>query len=213
MATCPNWHLVCDYVLCSASVLIPYLLAWFNSLAPGRSQFDSKNGIYNFVLLIGIFRSHDNALRWMPQDLTDDKSTLIQVMAWCHQATSHFLNQCWPRSPKPYGVTRPQWVNTFPLRQNWCPFTDGILELIFLYDNCWILVSTQEKCLPEGPINNKPVLVQTIAWHWIGDRPMSEPIMVEVADQCMCNSASMSWFGVGWTEAKITHLSKFWLAH
>ena len=48
----------------------------------------------------------------MPQDLTDDKSTLVQVMAWCHQATSHYLNQCWPRSPRPYGVTRPQWVNS-----------------------------------------------------------------------------------------------------
>ena len=47
----------------------------------------------------------------MPQDPTDDKSTLVHVMAWCHQATSHYLNQCWPRSPMPYGVTRPQWVN------------------------------------------------------------------------------------------------------
>ena len=51
------------------------------------------------------------ALRWMPLDLTDDKSTLIQVMAWCLQATSHYLSQCWPRSLSPYGVTRPQWVN------------------------------------------------------------------------------------------------------
>ena len=47
----------------------------------------------------------------MPQDLTDDKSTLVQVMAWCRQATSHYLNQCWPISPTPYVVTRPQWVN------------------------------------------------------------------------------------------------------
>ena len=28
-------------------------------------------------------------LKWMPIDLTDDgKSTLVQVMAWCHQATT-----------------------------------------------------------------------------------------------------------------------------
>ena len=82
-----------------------------NPLAPGRSECNSRNGIFNLVLLIGMFRSsHDNALRWMPQDLTDDKSTLVQVMAWCHQATSHYLSQCWPRSLLPYGVTRPQWV-------------------------------------------------------------------------------------------------------
>ena len=82
-----------------------------NSLAPGRSECDSKNVIFNIVLQIGIFRpSHDNVLLWMPQDLTDDKSTLVQVMAWCRQATSHYLSQCWPRSVSPYGITRPQWV-------------------------------------------------------------------------------------------------------
>ena len=50
------------------------------------------------------------ALRWMPLNLTDDKSTLVQVMAWCRQATSHYLSQCWPRSMSPYAITRPQWV-------------------------------------------------------------------------------------------------------
>ena len=44
---------------------------WVNSLSPGRSGCDSKKGIFNLVLLIGIFRSsHDNALWWMPQVLT-----------------------------------------------------------------------------------------------------------------------------------------------
>ena len=46
----------------------------------------------------------------MPLDLADDKSTLVQVMAWCRQATSHYLNQCWPRSMSPYAVIRPLWV-------------------------------------------------------------------------------------------------------
>ena len=34
----------------------------------------------------------------MSLDLTDDKSTVVQVMAWCRQATSHYLSQYWPRS-------------------------------------------------------------------------------------------------------------------
>ena len=41
----------------------------------------------------------------------DHKSTLVQVMAWCRQARSHYLSQCWPKSLSPYDVTRPQWVN------------------------------------------------------------------------------------------------------
>ena len=64
----------------------------------------------NLVLLIGIFRSSfDNALRWMSWDLTEDKSTLVQVMAWCRQATTYYLSQCWPRSVSPCGVTGAQW--------------------------------------------------------------------------------------------------------
>ena len=100
-------------VLCSFMQVLFYSEYFIsNSLAPGKSECDSKNVIFNLVLLIGIFRSsHDNALWWMPQYLTDDKSTLVQVMAWCRQATSHYLSQCWPRSLLPYGVTRPQWVN------------------------------------------------------------------------------------------------------
>ena len=38
------------------------------------------------------------ALIWMSLDFTDDQSTLVQVMAWCHQAPSHHLSQCWPRT-------------------------------------------------------------------------------------------------------------------
>ena len=51
----------------------------------------------------------DIALTWMSLDLTDDKSTLSQIMAWCHQVPSHYLSQCWLSSMLQYGVTRPQW--------------------------------------------------------------------------------------------------------
>ena len=51
------------------------------------------------------------ALRWMSLDLTDDKSTRVQVMAWCREAASHYLSQCWPGYLSSFGITRPQWVN------------------------------------------------------------------------------------------------------
>ena len=92
----------------------------FNSMAPGRPRCHFKTAIFNDVLLIGIFTSSkDNALRWMPRDLTDDKSTLVRVMAWCCQATSHYLSQCWPSSMSLYGVTRPQWVNLPDSKDPW----------------------------------------------------------------------------------------------
>ena len=53
------------------------------------------DAIFNLVLLVGIFPSFkDNALRWVPRDLTNDESTVVQVMSWCRQATSHYLSQC-----------------------------------------------------------------------------------------------------------------------
>ena len=89
----------------------------FNSLAPGRFKVNFRWVIFKLILVTGGWGiSCKIALRWMPLDLTDDKSTLVQVMAWCRQATSHYLSQCWPRSMPPYGVTRPQWVK--PLKQN-----------------------------------------------------------------------------------------------
>ena len=51
------------------------------------------------------------ALWWMPRHLSNEKSTLVQVMAWCHQAASHYLSRCWLRYTSSFGVTMPQWVN------------------------------------------------------------------------------------------------------
>ena len=83
-----------------------------NSLAPGKCGNDFTRVFLKLILQSDILiTSCEVGLRWVPQDLTDDQSTLVQVMAWCHQATSHYLIQCWARSMSPYGVTRPQWVN------------------------------------------------------------------------------------------------------
>ena len=84
---------------------------FFNSLAPGRFKFNIRKAIVKLTSVNGGQGiSYEIALRWMPQDLTDDKPTMVQVMAWCRQATSHYLSQCWPRSMSPNGITRPQWI-------------------------------------------------------------------------------------------------------
>ena len=61
------------------------------------------------------------ALRWIPQNTFDGKSTLVQVMAWCHQATSQYLNH--------FFTTRQQaitWANVDP---DLCPHQATISEL------------------------------------------------------------------------------------
>ena len=86
----------------------------FNSLAPGTCASNFKSVILEHVFRIKFVSTFcEIGLRWMPQNTFDDKSTLVQVMAWCHQAASHYLSHCWPRSILSSGITRPQWVKTF----------------------------------------------------------------------------------------------------
>ena len=57
-------------------------------------------------------------------------------MAWCRQAPSHYLSQCWPRYLLPYGIIRPQWVSHMTLKiwaakhclNQWWHFVDGTLR-------------------------------------------------------------------------------------
>ena len=89
--------------------MTPPRVAVFNSLVSGICSSNFKGMI--FKLKNSSLATHcENAVRGMPLNLTN-KSTLVQVMAWCHQVTTHYLSQCWSRSLSPYSVTRPQWVN------------------------------------------------------------------------------------------------------
>ena len=56
----------------------------------------------------------------------------------------------------------------------------------------WIAIKISLKFVPKGPIDNIPALVQILAWHWTGDKPLSEPMMAWFFYACKHHSASMS---------------------
>ena len=109
-----------------------------------------------------------------------DKSTLVQVMAWCCQAISHYLSQCWPRYLSPCGITRPQWVNTLRPRQDSRHFPDDVFKWIFLNANVWIFINISPEFLPKGQIINIPALVQMMAWRRSGDKPSSGSMIIRI---------------------------------
>ena len=79
-------------------------------LARGRCGSDFRSILFKLTFQNSSMGTHEIALRRMPQSLTNDKSTLAQVMTWNHEAPSHSWANVDP-DLSPYGVTRPQWIN------------------------------------------------------------------------------------------------------
>ena len=58
-----------------------------NSLTPGWFEWNFRQIIFKLILIIyGWGTSCEIALMWFSLDLTDDKSTLVQPMAWSHHS-------------------------------------------------------------------------------------------------------------------------------
>ena len=58
---------------------------------------------------------------------------MVQVMAWCHHATSHYLSQCWPTLPISFRVTTLVLGNhtidpPLPVEQPWNKHFDIIIK-------------------------------------------------------------------------------------
>ena len=66
------------------------------------------------------------------------------------------------------------------LRQNGHHFPDNIFKCIFLKESSWISIRISLKFVPKVPIDNKPALVQIMSWRRPGDKPLSEPMMVNL---------------------------------
>ena len=71
-------------------------------------------------------------------------------------------------------------------------FADDIFKCIFSNENVWISIKIQLKFAPLVPTDNKPALVQMMAWHLAGAKPLSEPMMAYSTDAYMGHSISMS---------------------
>ena len=75
---------------------------------------------------------------------------------------------------------RGRWFNPSRPRQNGSHLSDDIFKCIFLNENVWISLKISLKFVPNVPINNIPALVLIMAWRRLGDKPLSEPMMVSL---------------------------------
>ena len=69
--------------------------------------------------------------------------------------------------------------NTLRPRQNCCHFAD-IFKCISLNEKARIFIKISLKFVLKEPINNIPALVQIMAWRRLGDKQLSEPMVVSL---------------------------------
>ena len=73
-------------------------------------------------------------------------------------------------------------VSSSPPGQNGWHFTDDIFKRISVNEKFCILIKISLKFVSKGPIDYNPALVQIMAWRRIGDKPLSEPMLIRFAD-------------------------------
>ena len=106
-------------------------------------------------------------------------------------------------------------VNTLRPRQNGRHFADDTFKGIFMNENVRISINISLKFVPKGIINNIPALVQIVAWRRPGDKPLSEPMMVDLLTHiCVTRPQWVnSWHGGGKLFKNTYCLNSFHLYH
>ena len=58
---------------------------------------------------------------------------------------------------------------------------DGIFKSIF-NESVWISITISLKFIPKGPIDYNSALVQVMAWHRTGEKPLPESMLFQFTD-------------------------------
>ena len=111
-------------------------------------------------------------------------------MKCCHSCEQAFLARwIWP-----FLIWMKMQLNTLRPRQNGRHFADDTFKHIFMNENVRFSINISLKFVPKGLINNIPELVQIMAWRRPGDKPLSEPMMVNLlAHLCVTRPQWVNW--------------------
>ena len=85
--------------------------------------------------------------------------------------------------------------NSLRPRLNRRHFADDISKCILLNENVLISINISLKFIPKGPINYILALVQIMAWHRPGDKPLSEPMVINsLTHICATQPQWVKWY-------------------
>ena len=76
-------------------------------------------------------------------------------------------------------------------QEKWLLFSRHFMKYIFLPENLYLFIAISLFFLM-GPFYKKLTLIQIMAWHWIGNKSLFEPMMAWFTDAYMHHMASLS---------------------
>ena len=112
----------------------------------------------------------DYSKTWHVKDHLSDHDFAISI--------KDIVMKCWYFPRQSSHPSHP--VNTLGPSQNGRHFADDTFKRIFLNDKFIISIKISLNFVPNDPIINIPALVQIMAWRRLGDKPLSEPMMVSL---------------------------------
>ena len=99
---------------------------------------------------------------------------------WKCYCVSDSIKLLYPYRRTPHHIKHKGRFSTLRPRQKGRHFADDTFKCIFINENVRISINISLKFVPKGLINNIPALVQIMAWRRPGDKPLSEPMMVNL---------------------------------
>ena len=75
---------------------------------------------------------------------------------------------------------------------------DNNFKCIFFNENDGIPIRISMKFVPRVPIDNRPALVQVMAWHRTGDKPLPETMLTQFNDAFLLHQGELSELAGSW---------------
>ena len=156
-------------------------------LCGGSPMISAKCGEHRYKYLLSDMPTFDNHVvcninNTVIDNITKPCSVTINKLA---KFPPYKQNESCARAGNPrkskfmYSVNHDK-VYTLRPRQNGRHFSEDIFSWIFVNEIVWLLIKIPLKFVPMTSINTIPALIQIMAWHRPGGKPLSEPMMVNL---------------------------------
>ena len=168
---------------------------WSNGLPVKRNCENEHSSCYQYPACIGLtWILYDNetemssfwrnVYQWLCLKFLTNSGFWYRHWLKFRQHDSLSVSE-WVHSTMIYGVSIVLSLNSSLPGQNGRHLTDDIFRCIFVNEKFCVLVKISLKFVHKGPVDNHQALVKIMAWRRLGDKPLSELMLIQFTDAYM----------------------------